>query len=191
MPGETVPDAAVWDTCVLISAIQQTQDKHADRWAQIAPFLADAERGEFRIVLSELVRAELLNLQDMGSSGMTVQEQRKLIKRFLEHSYIVWRPVNRAITIEAGRIRQRHKITTPDAIMLATAVYWDIPLVHTYDGQGRRPGTMMRLHNRLKTRDGKKIAIEVPRPYAGTLFNGGQEESGRGTGDAGAEAGAP
>jgi len=116
-------------------------------------------------VVSEVTVAEVLSDKKLSN------DQVEACRRWFMHVYIARRPVTRAVSELAGKLRREHNIKrVSDAIILATAVRWEIPLFHTYDGE------MLRL-NADVTPAGVRIA--KPNPLEDTLFdkNAGWRES--------------
>ena len=159
----------VWDTCVIIDAIQKTQG----RYECIEPYVHDAEKGKLRIIISEVSVAELLLLKEYDSQGMPVREQVRLIQDWLENPYIIRRAVYRHISEQAAAIGRKYEILPPtDAIIVATALCENIPVLHTFDGLDE--GAANRKRKKLCTYDGKigspPLHIGPPDQSRGTIF---------------------
>ena len=158
------PDRVVWDSCVIIDAIQKTSDRYQD----IEPFLLDAERGKLQIVVSETTVAEVNRLDHLGEQGIDIENQARLIRDWFENPYIVRRPVHPGISELAAEIGRKYGIKrVGDTIVLATALFDNIGVVHTYDGEGSRKG--------LLDFDGQigdpPLRITTPNYAQGTLFD--------------------
>jgi hypothetical protein len=55
----------------------------------------------------------------------------------------------------------------PDAMHLASAIHWNIPLFHTYDGSD-----LLHLDGKIQCRDGTSMEICLPRdPFDGGMFS--------------------
>jgi predicted nucleic acid-binding protein len=76
---------------------------------------------EQHIFISFITELELL-----GHKGITTSEQ-KVIKRLLNECVVI--DINENIKKEVVKIRQQKKIKLPDAIIAATAIYLDLPLL--------------------------------------------------------------
>lgn len=161
---------AVWDTCVLIHAIE----KSGERWAQIEPYLRDAERGDFTIVIPESVVAELKYLPGLHEDGVKYTEQMKLISDFLLNPYIVRRPIHPGVSELAAEIGHSYNIKrVGDALVVATAVFWKIPVLHTYDGSGKKVkrNTLLAKDGLIPINQTEKLNISIPNYGENTLFN--------------------
>jgi predicted nucleic acid-binding protein len=163
------PAVVVWDTCVIIDAIQKT----AGRYECIEPYIQDAEKGKLRIIISEVSVAELLMLKEYESQGMSIEEQAKLIRDWLENPYIVRRSVYPRISERAAEVGRQHEIApATDAIIVATALCEGVQVLHTFDGLDE--GATTRKRNKLCTYDGKigtpALHIGPPDASRGTIF---------------------
>ena len=133
------PERAVWDACVIIDAIQRTPG----RYELIEPFLLGAQRGGFEIVVPESVVAEVDCLKALDDHGVSRDEQAALIQAWLENSYIVRRGLHQGISELASEVGRKHGIKGgTDRIVIATALFDHIPVVHTFDGEGDRQGLL-------------------------------------------------
>jgi predicted nucleic acid-binding protein len=65
-------------------------------------------------------------LELLGFPGITNEEHQR-IEKFLKECIIV--DLNESIKQETVRLKQRHRIKLPDAIIIATSVYMNIPLI--------------------------------------------------------------
>jgi len=117
----------VWDTCIVIDAIQKT----AGRWHLLEPILQEAQAGQVQIVVSEVTVAETTHFR---KTTETIEAQVKMIRAWFENPYIIRRPVYPAISELAARIGRVHGVKrATDTIVLATALHDHVPLLHTFD----------------------------------------------------------
>ncbi len=172
-----MPKVAVWDSNVIISLIQQSSDAWPEndrkRWTEIEPYLRAAESGEFKIVLPESVRAEVASLNDLDGK-VDKAAQQKMIEDFFENPFLIWRSVSRSISEMAAKIGRTHEVKAlGDKLVLATAVICDVPLIHTYDGEGpsQRNKKLLTLDGALTLKDGTAIEIAKPNCYSGGIFD--------------------
>jgi len=113
-----------WDSDVFISLI----DDDADRMDAIRCVIDEIENGKAIIIVSTLVRVEVL-------PNKRVPELERKFENFLKN----WEQVrevaiDRRVIEVAKRIRESGKnVKTPDAIHLATAIVHGAPIFHTYD----------------------------------------------------------
>jgi predicted nucleic acid-binding protein len=155
----------LWDSCVIIDAIQKTPG----RYECIEPFIRDAEKGKLSLVISEISVAEVSHLSELDKQGVSIEEQEKIIKEWLENPYIIRRQVHRGISERASEIGRKFKLKRgADRIIIATADFEKIPLIHTFDGLDPDK------KNKILPLDGKigdpPIRIMEPNPAYGTLF---------------------
>jgi len=166
------PKIVVWDSCVIIDAIQKLPP---ERYALIGPFIKDAENKKLKIVISEISIAEVTHLNELGKQGVSDEEQFTLINDWLENPYIVRRPVHRGISDLAVEIKRQHKLKrAADRIIIATAQFEKISLIHTFDGTDRtKKNKILPLDGKIyfETEEGREpIRIMTPDPDFGTLF---------------------
>ena len=156
-------ERVVWDACVVIDAIQKTEG----RYELIEPFLLDAERGEFQIVLSEGTVGEVVYLEKLDEAGMSRPEQRRLINDWLENPYIVRRSIHPGVSRLAAELGDQYGIKRlGDRLVVATALMDGVPLLHTFDGHGNKPGLLA-----FDGMIGKPpLRITIPDYGDGTLF---------------------
>jgi len=159
-------DRVVWDSCVIIDAIQATPG----RWEKIEPFLKLAESGKLQIVISEVNVAEVLHLKRLGEGGMPLEDQAELIRKWLMNPYIVRRTVHRGISELAAEIGRKYGVKgAADCIVVATAINENIHQVHSFDGDNDRMS-----NRRLLNFDGRigspPLRITVPDFFTGTMF---------------------
>ena len=128
-----------WDTCVFITWLTEEQSKWpASIWQGIQDVADLVEIGQVILVTSTLIRTEVfLGRLSLGQkhkfAGLL---QRKNVEEVAPHM---------RITDRASTIRERHKIKTPDAIHLATAILYEVDEMHTMDGwheDGKRDGLL-------------------------------------------------
>ncbi len=139
-----------WDSVVFIARIQ----REAGRIAVLEQISDAAERGELRIVTSTFTMVEVAKL---NQSETLPEEQERLIVEFFKNSFIILRQVDRRVATKAREIMRAHSgVKGKDAVHIATAVVWNVPVMHTYD-------------EKLTSRNGKidGLRIEEPR-WTGT-----------------------
>lgn len=113
-----------WDSDVFISLI----DGDADRIDAIRSVVDEVESGKAMIVVSTLVRVEVLpNRRDTG----LYREFQNFLKNREQVREVA---IDRRVIEAAQQIRESGKsVKTPDAIHLATAIVCGVPIFHTYD----------------------------------------------------------
>jgi predicted nucleic acid-binding protein len=154
---------AVWDACVVIDAIVKTPG----RYEMIEPFLVDDDNGKFRIVLSEFTVGEVTHLSGLDGK-LTRNQQRELIFKWLDHSWITRRAVHPGVSRKAAELGDQYKIQhTGDMYVVATAVMDKIPLIHTFDGCGKNIEGLISFDNKIGD---PLIRITTPIHPDGILF---------------------
>lgn len=129
------------DTCVFISMLTGEQRK-GDESQQVAGFAGDLERREVISVTSALTRTEILEC--------TLSDQQKhVMDRLIRPPKVQVKDVSSNILDLAREIRNFYQeekrsgrtnlptVETPDAIHLATAIYFDCPRMFTFDENDR------------------------------------------------------
>jgi len=158
------PYLVMWDSCVVIDYLKQ----HDARFPLIQPMIDQAEKGELKIVVSEITPAEVLTLEKIGGiDHATIAEHVSLINDFFERSYMVRRIVDKPVALLAAQLRRNyHPLGTCDAVILATAVLHKVPVVYTFDGDSAgnpKPGKMLPLDNKIAiSPDGTTLRILKP-----------------------------
>ena len=158
-------EKVVWDSCVIIDALQKTPG----RYELIEPFLHEAHNKKLQIVISEISVTEVSHLKELGKQGIPIDEQIELIDDWLENPFIVRRPVIPGISELAKEIGRKFNLKrAADRIVVATAQFDNIPLIHTFDGiDSQKKSKMLPLDNKIGD---PPIRIMEPNPAFGTLF---------------------
>lgn len=132
------------DSCVFIAAITGEKRK-GDEAQHVAGVMAELERRELVAVTSGLTRTEILEC------SLTPQQQ-TIMDRLIRPPKVQLKDVSRPIldlTTEIRNFYQQLKLSgrsnlptveTPDAIHLATAIYFDCPRMFTFDEVDRDDG---------------------------------------------------
>lgn len=66
-------------------------------------------------------------------TGLT-EKERSLAQEFFDNVKIIW--IDKFVASEAIKLRNKHKIKLPDAIILATAIVQDLTLITRDEGAG-------------------------------------------------------
>lgn len=119
----------LWDSCTVIGYLAG-ETALAEQCSQI---ITQAEVGDLEILVSVMATIETSYLK-----GLDDQVAEAMIKEFFSRRYII--PVTidvrtAAITRELVRKYrdEPNKIKPPDAVHLATAIQWEIPVIETTD----------------------------------------------------------
>lgn len=128
-----------WDTCVFITWLTEEKSKWpASIWQGIQDVVDLVEAGQAILVTSTLIRTEVF-------LGKLTLEQKQKFAGLLRRKNVEEVAPHMRITDRASTIREKHKIKTPDAIHLATAILYDVDEMHTMDGwheDGKRDGLL-------------------------------------------------
>jgi predicted nucleic acid-binding protein len=118
--------AVYWDSCVIISRIQRTPER-----IEVLEYLTEeAERNRLLIVVSTFTIIEVNRTENQKP---LTEEEDRLISDYFENDYIVIRPLTIPIARLARDIAREYRIKPKDAVHVATAVFWEVPLLHSYD----------------------------------------------------------
>ena len=115
----------LWDSCVILGYLSGQHDIKAN----CEQIIEQAEREELEIVVSTIAQAEVAYLQGLSGSGSELK-----IDEFFSRKYVI----NAAYDIPLARIARRlirdhHGLKPTDAIHVATALHWKIPIIETTD----------------------------------------------------------
>lgn len=102
-----------------------------DTWPLALAALEAAERGAVTLVASRLLAVEVGRYRgDVSHARVTAH-----LVRFLEQVSLRWWEVDLRVQVKALELSQRYKLTSQDAIHLATAVLARCEYFFTYDGR--------------------------------------------------------
>ena len=121
------------------------------------PVLKEAERGNVLIVTSALTIAEVLFIRQ---GPKLPPEKREVVEKFFKADYVAVRNVTRHIADLARDVFWDHGIKPKDAVHVATAVFFKVPVLHTFDGPLiSKSGLVVQLPS------GNKHSLEIKKPY--------------------------
>lgn len=128
-----------WDTCVFIAWLKDEKDKWPPAiWQGIQDVADLVQIGQIILVTSTLTRTEVF-------LGTLTLEQKQKFAGILRRKNVQEVAPHMRIADRASAIREKHKIKTPDAIHLATAILYGVDEMHTMDGwheDGKRDGLL-------------------------------------------------
>ena len=123
------PLRRLWDSCVVIGYLAGDQRIYP----VCCQIIRQAEQGEIEILVSQLAKSECAFIK-----GETDERSEQLIREFFGRDYIVSVNIDDAISSISRRLirtyREDPRIKPLDAIHLATAIQWKIPILETIDG---------------------------------------------------------
>ena len=73
----------------------------------------------------------ITQLELLGYQGLSSDEEKK-IENFLENCVVI--DINPSIKKEVIKLRKKHKIKLPDAIIMGASLYMDLPILTSDDG---------------------------------------------------------
>jgi len=128
MPGK--PRLVYWDACIFIAWLKNEQRPDPADLDGITYLVEEWQAGQLVIATSTITRIEVLD------STLTEQQQ-TLFRRVLRQSKVRVFGVTGPIADTAHALRDFYptpRLSTPDAIHLATAIAWECAAFFTFDG---------------------------------------------------------
>ena len=153
-----------WDACAWIAYIQRempgpTSTFTEARYEKCLETLQRAERGEVEIATSAFTLAEVCkkNLDPTSPASH--------LPSFFDKPYILLIPVDKQVGLRAQNLQVAGvgKLKPPDAVHLASALIWSVPIFQTFDTG------LLALNGVLTTANGNMLQImrptdEMPKP---------------------------
>lgn len=163
------PYKVYWDSCAWLNLANGEQD----RKFQLQKVYGSARQGRIEIWSSTISIVEANRLsREVGMVKPIPPDSLRALDDLLFQTFVKLAAVDVPIAREARRlIRTTTGLSKkPDAIHLATAMRWNIPMMHTYDGSD-----LLHLDGKLTCADGTILTICEPvDPNEGGLFLGKQ-----------------
>lgn len=163
------PYKIYWDSCAWLGLA----NGEAGRKFQLKAVYGRARQGEIEIWTSAIAIVEANRLADeMGKPKPIPPGSLAVLDDLLFQPFVKLAAVDVEISRRArALLRETTRLSKkPDAIHLATAIFWNIPILHTYDGSD-----LLHLNGKIKCRDGTDLTICEPTdPDEGGLFSGEQ-----------------
>ncbi|MGD0168512.1 MAG: PIN domain-containing protein [Smithella sp.] len=154
-----------WDSCNWIGLINEEDAKVK----QLRYVLDKAKNGEVEILTSTFTLAEVFRLKCEKSEKSLPEEKDQLFEQLLDEPFIVYVQVTRDIGIYARKLLRRiDGLKCPqDAIHLASAAFYNVDELHTFDGNHLLP-----FDGKIERRDGEKLKICEPQfpPAQSNIF---------------------
>lgn len=126
-------DLRYWDACAFIAVL----NKEEARLEQCMAVLEEARRGRVVIATSAVTLTEVVKQEGERPIG---RENAQRIRDFFKHEYISVRDADRATCELAQNLIWDHPhLDYKDAIHVATAVRWQIPIIETFDDDDLLP----------------------------------------------------
>jgi predicted nucleic acid-binding protein len=124
-----------WDTGPFLAWLKE----EAHRLADVEPVIKAAESGRVRLITSSVTLIEVVKLDQKHAAIAVPPEDAEKIRQYFLRSYISIRVFDRPTATLARQLIWEHNLKTRDAMHLATAVRWRIPLLETFDGDDLIP----------------------------------------------------
>lgn len=135
-----MPDSVYLDACIFIEVLQKDlPGTDAARVDACCDLIVRAEKKQLLLVTSAWTIAEVHKLDELGKTGVLLEDQSKKILDFLENEYIVVRQLDRGTAELAHKLTRTHGLGHQDAVHVATALLSKgVGTFYTYDrGKGR------------------------------------------------------
>lgn len=163
-----------WDSCVYI-AILTGENKTSDEMKTLYTLEKQADDDEIAILTSVVTHVEVLECK------LTEDQKAKFLAMMQRHNMVPY-SVNSGIAKLAREIRDYYQVLfdknkqpdgtsltermqVPDAIHLATAMHYELPELHTYDGNSKKPKKtdLLKLPRPILGDPNRDIEICIPR----------------------------
>ena len=153
------PTRVYWDACVWIAivneerAVPQGDNKPVEnRFSMCKSFIERATDGEFEIIVSAFILAEICK------SPKAKSENQSKLPTFLDHNFILMVPVDKDIGLKAQNLQLSglYGLKPADAIHIASAQRANVTEIHSFDAD------FLRLDGRITANNGKPIKICKP-----------------------------
>ena len=115
----------LWDSCIVLGYLSGQKDIKSN----CDQIIQQAQRGDLEIVVSTIVSAEVAYLP-----GLSPLDSELKIQEFFSRNYVIMAAFDISLTKTVRRLIREHKRLKPsDAIHIATALQWQIPIIETTD----------------------------------------------------------
>ena len=122
------PQRRLWDSSVIIGYLAGYSDLQTD----CSQIIQQAGLGNAEIVVSEMAKVEVAYL-----SGHSDSESEDMIREFFSRDYVIPVSVDDPVSTIARdlirKYRNEMRIHPADAVHLATAIQWSVPVMETTD----------------------------------------------------------
>lgn len=124
-----MPQQRLWDANVPLDYLSGNSRVQPD----CDLIIEQAERGQLEIVVSTIAEAEVAYIE-----GYSASDSEAKIREFFSRDYVVVAGVDSPIARIARGLIRDWKLKPADAIHLATAIRWHIPILETSDPDLRK-----------------------------------------------------
>ena len=126
------PRRRLWDTSVIVDFLEGTQRSQP----HVPLIVEEATRGDTQIMVSAFAEVEVVKI-----NGVFTGEQEEMIKEFFSRPYVLRAQVDARVAAIARQITRATSLASDmqtvkpkDAVHVATAIRWEVPVVECYDG---------------------------------------------------------
>jgi predicted nucleic acid-binding protein len=153
--GMPDPMNVYWDACAWLGLLNEEQEKHA----ALDYVWQKAKHGQVRIWTSAFCLAEVNRVKCENLWSSVAEENDEKINSLFDQDWVEIVYLDSEIARLAKRLLRIHeKLKKPtDAVHLATAVYWNLMQLHTYDGSD-----LLHLNGKVQTLAGESLTICKP-----------------------------
>jgi predicted nucleic acid-binding protein len=160
------PKRVCWDACAWIGYISGEPDKIVP----LRMIWESAQRGGYEIWTSTYAYLEVLKIRAESGDPIPLEESNRIIDEIFQQPHVKRVQLDVEVARLARSIKQRYHDeelkSRPDTIYLATALYYNLDELHTWD---RRH--LLQFDGQIKRRDGQLLRIIIPGPeVVGPLF---------------------
>lgn len=156
-----------WDACAWIGLINKESKKHRE----LEIIWKAAQLGKCVILTSSLSQVEVFKIKCEKDDPKPLSEENDLaISNMFQQPYVKRVNLDPIVGELARKLRRQHPQLkkVPDAVHLATAMFWNCDALHTYDN-----ADLLGLTLKVSRRDGVPLLICIPDESAdGPLFAG-------------------
>ena len=136
------PQRRLWDTSVIVDFLEGTERSKP----HVPLIIEEAKRGDTEIMVSAFAEVEVVK-----PNGVLTEKQEEMIREFFSRPYVIRAQVDARVAAIARQITRMTSLASDmktvkpkDAVHVATAVRWDVPVVECYDEPLIRASTRMR-----------------------------------------------
>lgn len=160
-------NVVAWDSSVLIAWVSNERRADPLERAGILECVQQVMSGKLRLVMSDAVRSEVLPqvMDDVARERLSEFLKQRTKVTLLSSDARVWDLAGeiRASYIEQHKVDGKGKIriSLPDAVHLATAIHYSIPLFYTFDDGKKGGRSLLSLDGDVA---GHSLAVKRPLP---------------------------
>ena len=135
-------------------------NRETDKYIALRGVWSRAENGSCEILTSVISQVEVFKKKCEKNDAKPLSDtQETEISKMFWQQHVILADLDPIVADNARKLLREHEELqkAPDAIHLATALYWSPDAMHTYDGVN-----LLGLNGKVKCRDGRSLKIVVP-----------------------------